>query len=431
MSTFVQMAGFILIALLVGIILLRAMARSSQVAAADGAERAMKVYRDQLSEVERDLTRGTLGEAEAERLRLEISRRILDLDKDSMSRRAGAPAPDRMRYVAFGVIVLAIIGSGALYLQIGATGYRDMPLLERHADADEVRRTRPDQATLEAQVAEAFPDRAEFDGRDELKPMVAQLRAALADRPLDVTGFSLLAQNEARLGNFRAAIEAQQRVLELRADAASADDRAYLLDLKVIAAGGFVSPEAETVIEQILRQDPVNGVALYFSGRLYAQTGRPDMTFRIWRRLHDISPGDAPWMPEIRSALPELARISGEPRYQLPPRPPPAGAAAAPEFDLDAAEQLSPQERDQMITGMVDGLLARLGNDGGTADEWAQLIRALGVLGRDDEAVAILQEARTVFAARAEDLAKINAAAEGADLQTPAPEAPFLQDQVP
>ncbi|PZX44622.1 cytochrome c-type biogenesis protein CcmH [Roseinatronobacter thiooxidans] len=421
MSFTVQTAGFFIIALLVGAILLRAMSRAGQAVAADGTERAMRVYRDQITEIDRDLARGTINETEAERLRLEVSRRILELDKSDRGRPVGGPAPRTMRAVAFALIVVAVAGSGLLYLGIGAPGYSDMPLLQRHADAAEARQNRPRQAEMEAEFAAAFPEPEDFPGRAELEPMVAQLRAALDSRPLDVTGFGLLAQNEARLGNFRAAIEAQVRVIELKEDEAGVEDYAYLLDLMVIATGGFVSPEAETIIEQILRRDTSNTVALYYSGRMYAQTGRPDMTFRVWRRLHDLSPGDAPWMPEIRAALPELARISGEPRYQLPPRPAPAGARGPSEMDLDAVQDMPPEDRAQMIEDMVGGLSARLANEGGSAEEWAQLIRALGVLGRDEQAVAVLQEARTVFAARAEDLALINATAEAAGLSTPAP----------
>ncbi len=421
MSFFVQSAGFFVIALLVSVILLRAMSRAGQVAAADGTERAMRVYRDQITEIETDLARGTIDEGEAERLRLEVSRRILELDKSDRGRPVGGPAPTVMRAIAFATIVLAVAGSALLYLSVGAPGYSDMPLLERHADAAEIRRNRARQAEMEAEFAAAFPEPEDFPGRSELEPMVAQLREALSSRPLDITGFNLLAQNEARLGNYRAAIEAQVRVIELKEDEAGVEDYAYLLDLMVIATGGFVSPEAENIIEQILQRDTTNNVALYYSGRMYAQTGRPDMTFRVWRRLHDLSPGDAPWMPEIRAALPELARISGEPRYQLPPRPAPAGARGPDEIDLEAAQQMPPEERAQMIEDMVGGLSARLANEGGTAEEWAQLIRAMAVLEREEQAVAILQEARTVFAARAEDLALINAAAEAAGLSVSGP----------
>ena len=422
MTGWIEIAGFFLIAALVVVILVRATLRARQMAAADGTTRAMSVYRDQLSEVERDLARGVLNKEEAERLRLEISRRILDLDRDDTVRRVGAAAPQQMRWFAVALILASVLGGSWLYWSVGAPGYQDMPLLDRHAQAAEARANRPRQAELEAEFAARFPDPSQFPGRDELEPMVEQLRAAMVARPEDVTGFQLLAQNEARLGNHKAAIEAQRQVIALRGgQEAPVSDFAYLLDLMVIAAGGFVSPEAEAVIEQILRRDPMDGVALYYSGRLYAQTGRPDLTFRIWRRLHEVSAGDDPWMDEIRGALPELSRISGEPRFTLPPRPAPAGARGPSAADIEAAEDLSPEERAEMVAGMVDGMLARLANEGGSAQDWAQLLRALAVLDRHEQAQDILQEARTVFAARAEDLALINDTAAEVGLSTPAP----------
>ena len=50
-----------------------------------------------------------------------------------------------------------------------------------------------------------------------------------------------------------------------------------------------------------------------------------------------------------------------------------------------------------MIESMVDGLAQRLATEGGPASDWAQLIRALGVLGETGRANAIWQEAQTVF----------------------------------
>ena len=44
------------------------------------------------------------------------------------------------------------------------------------------------------------------------------------------------------------------------------------------------------------------------------------------------------------------------------------------------------------------GLSDRLATDGGSAEEWAQLIGALGVLGRTNQAFAIYKNAETVFA---------------------------------
>lgn len=411
-----QIAGFVILVGMVLAVLLRAYARTPSLQAADTYDRAMRVYRDQLQEVARDLERGTIPQAEAERLRLEISRRILDLDRAEGARAQGTLSPVMMRRIGVGAIAGSIVLGSVLYVAVGVPGYSDQPLAQRHADAAEARRNRPGQAELEARFASVFSEREDFEGRDTLEPMVEQLRAALQNRPDDVTGLRLLAQNEARLSNFQPAITAQLRVIELQGDNVATDDLAYLLDLMVIAAGGFVSPEADTLIERILRRDPQDQVALYYTGRMYAQTGRPDMTFRVWKRLHDLSPGDAPWMPEIRAALPELARISGEPRYQLPPRPAPADARGPSVDDIAAAQDMDPEARMAMIESMVDGLAARLANEGGAAEDWARLIQALGVLGRTDPARAVWGEAREVFASRPDELARITAAAQAAGL---------------
>jgi cytochrome c-type biogenesis protein CcmH len=78
------------------------------------------------------------------------------------------------------------------------------------------------------------------------------------------------------------------------------------------------------------------------------------------------------------------------------------------------AADMTPQERMEMIRGMVENLNDRLANEGGTAAEWAQLIAALGNLGETDRAAAIWGEAQQVFAARPDDLGTVRAAAERA-----------------
>jgi cytochrome c-type biogenesis protein CcmH len=416
MEVWTILAGFGALAFFVGAVLWRAVTHAGRIGAADLRERAMRVYRDQMAEVERDLARGTLQMNEAERLKLEISRRILELDKDAAQAVVITTTPRPMQVMALGLVAVTVLGSAAVYWQMGAYWYGDMPLVQRHAEAQEFRANRPAQAELQAQAeGQAVPD---FEGRAELVEMVGQLRDAMQRRPDDPVGFGLLAQNEARLGNFVAAIAAQQRVVELRQGAGAQGEQAFLLDLMVIAAGGVVSPQAEALIEDMLRANPEDGVALYYLGRMYAQIGRPDLTFRVWRKLHDVSRPDDPWLEEIRAALPDLSRISGEPRWSLPPMPAPArGPSAA---DIAASAEMTPEQRAEMIGGMVDGLMARLANDGGTAQDWAQLLRALTVLERSEQAQAILQEARTVFAARPDDLALINEMARQIGLSGPA-----------
>jgi cytochrome c-type biogenesis protein CcmH len=81
----------------------------------------------------------------------------------------------------------------------------------------------------------------------------------------------------------------------------------------------------------------------------------------------------------------------------------PAGGSAI--AALPQGEQIA------AIRSMVEGLAARLATTGGSADEWARLIRALNVLGEKDRAVTILAEARQKFAAEPAQLRLLEDAA--------------------
>jgi cytochrome c-type biogenesis protein CcmH len=246
--------------------------------------------------------------------------------------------------------------------------------------------------------------------------LVTKLRQAVEDRPDDLQGHVLLTRSEAALGNYAAAWKAQQRVIALRGDAASARDFTDLADMMVLSANGYVSPEAQGALEIALGKDPQNGVARYYGGLMMAQTGRPDVAFRMWDALLRESPADAPWVAPIRDQMEDMAYLAGQSRYQLPE----LAAADAPgpsQDDIEAAAALKPEERMEMIQGMVAQLSDRLATDGGSAEEWARLITALGVLGDDERATAIWTEAQSVFANDASAMALLDAAAAQAGLK--------------
>jgi cytochrome c-type biogenesis protein CcmH len=64
---------------------------------------------------------------------------------------------------------------------------------------------------------------------------------------------------------------------------------------------------------------------------------------------------------------------------------------------MEAAAKLSPEQRQQMVAGMVDGLAQRLKRDGKDLSGWLRLLNAYAVLGRNNEARAALAEARRNF----------------------------------
>ncbi len=380
--------------------------------AAPAAAYDLRVYRDQLAEVERDLDRGVIGPDDAQRLRAEIGRKVLDADRRAA---LSAPAARGGRALWPAVALVAMLaGAVALYLREGVPGAPDMPLAERFAAADAAYRDRPTQAEAEAAApARPAPDLSQAD--PEYLTMIDQLRDAVGRNPDDQQGLALLASNEMRLGNLAAARAAQQRLVDLRGDQADAVQLMQLATLMVDAAGGVVTPEAEAVLRRALTLDPTQPQARYLQGVLLIQNGRPDRAFPLWRGLLDEGPEGAPWIAPIRAAIQDLAWLAGDDEYRAPA--PPAADLPGPDADaLAAAEDLSPEDRARMIQDMVDRLQQRLATQGGSPEEWARLIAALAMLDQRDQATAILTEARQRFGSAPDALAPIERAATEAGL---------------
>jgi len=385
-----------------------------------GAEPAaaadLRVYRDQLREVERDLARGLIPPAEADRLRSDIGRRVLEADR---AIRGDVAAPDAPRWANLGmagVLVLIVAGGVLTYAgRLGAPGYPDLPIATRIAMADRAHAERPGQAEAEADTAaRSLPP----DGTQDpaFLDLVARLRTAVAERPGDLRGQELLARNEAGLGNYVAAKVAQAQVVALKGENATANDHAALAEMMILAAGGYISPEAEAELSRALKIDPTNGTATYYAGLMFLQTGRPDRAFALWAPLLARSGPDDLWTPALRAQMPEVAALAGAINYSLPPDPAAPGPTAQ---DMEAAQEMTPEQRQEMIRGMVAQLNERLATEGGPASDWARLISAYGVLGDTARALEVWTEAKAVFADRADDLSTIRQAAEDAGVSTP------------
>ncbi|MGQ0610764.1 MAG: c-type cytochrome biogenesis protein CcmI [Paracoccaceae bacterium] len=391
------------LAALVATVLLRAVLAAPAGTGPVGQEADLRVYRDQLAELDRDLARGAVEPEEGARLRAEIARRLLLADRtvaaqpNAAARGASWPAA----LLVLGLLVAAGAGYG---FWLGSPGLPDLPLAERLALADEAYRARPSQAEMEA----AAPPQGALPADPAEAKLLEDLRAAVAGRPDDAQGHALLARTEASVGNMAGAAAAFARVITLRGAGASADEHAQLAELMIVAAGGAVSPEAEAQLVLALQKDPGHGPARYYTGLMMAQLGRPDRAFALWRQLVDEGPADAPWIAPVRAGIEALADAAGI-RYSLPQAQAPGPDAEA----LGAAAEMTEEERQAMIAGMVGGLEERLMSDGGSAEEWARLISALQVLGEEKRAGAAVTAARAALAQDAEALKLLDEAAAG------------------
>jgi len=372
------------------------------------------VYRDQLAEVDNDLARGNLTKAVATQTRTEIARRLLGADKDASDGGPLVAGPGLAGQIAVGVLIVALAGSSILiYQRIGAAGAPDLPLAERRAVMARQQANRPSQVQIETQTG----DFTEMESQSDpgYRDLVARLRIAAKQRPDDIKGHELLAEHEARLGHFAAANKAQARVIELKGSAAIAGDYTDLGELMIIAAGGYVSPEAENALATAIRLDRADPRARYYSGLDLAQNGRPDLAFELWSGLLDQGPDSAPWIAPIRRQIGDVARMAGI-AFTPAPKVAPTPAPGPTQEQIDNSANMTASQRQDMIKTMVARLSTRLNADGGSADEWVRLVRAYAVLGQTEQARAALERAKSAFAGDATARAALDQAAKDAGI---------------
>lgn len=393
----------------VAVFLLRKMAQAAQQHIDSPAAKAMLLYRSQLAEIDNDLAKGSLDLAEAERLRTEIQRRILEVARRK-NEGADSGVSTFGQNIGFGFVLAALMGAIATYFWLGAPDYQDLPLSKRLAIAEANYQNRPTQSAAEAssQMASAAPPQADA----AFMALIEKLRETVAQRPKDVQGLSLLARNEAKLGNFIEARRAYEALIAAKGDGADAQDYLGAAQAMIAAAGGIVTAEAEAALMQTLQRDPTNGLARYFSGLMFAQIGRPDRAFDLWEPLLRESPDDAPWTMPIKDLLPEVAAAAGI-SYTLPEASAQvAQTLAGPSAEeMQSAAAMSEEERRVMINTMVTGLEERLLTSGGSAQEWARLLSSLAILGETGRAKIALAAGQAALANDAAGLQSLRDAA--------------------
>jgi cytochrome c-type biogenesis protein CcmH len=102
--------------------------------------------------------------------------------------------------------------------------------------------------------------------------------------------------------------------------------------------------------------------------------------------------------------------MAGAVNFELP-APRLKGPSAA---DIEAASDMSAEDREDFIRSMVAQLSDRLATEGGSAAEWARLISSYGILGEVENAKIIWTEAQAVFGSDQGAMEQLRAAAKSA-----------------
>ncbi|MEY9276122.1 cytochrome c-type biogenesis protein CcmI [Bradyrhizobium diazoefficiens] len=180
------------------------------------------VYKDQLTEIERDLASGLIAAPEAEAARVEISRRLLAAAGSEPVSEPKSSLKWRRAAAVLALVGLPLVAIG-VYMPLGSPRLQDFPLAQR--------------------------ERGSGSGMaGSLENLVVQVEQHLEKNPTDGRGWNVLAPVLERLGRFDDAVRAYRNSITYNGE--SPERRSDLGEAISAAAGGVVTAEAKTEFER-------------------------------------------------------------------------------------------------------------------------------------------------------------------------------------
>ena len=369
----------------------------------DRAEHGLRVYRDQLDELDRDHAQGRIGSADLEAARVEIQRRMLAADteaREAAERTNEGMSPSRRMLMV--VVLVFFVPAAALlaYMLAGSPTAPNQPYADR---ADERL------AAQQAREKEAARPAGQASGQHEgMGEMVTRLEQRLKDNPRDLEGWVLLGRSYLVTREYPKAAEALRQAVGL--SQGDARTLAAYGEALTMAADGAVTPDALDAFEKALERMPGEPRARFYIGLSASQREDFEAALRTWVSLEADTPSGAGWEALLKSHIDRITEQSGidvaalrlaerakrpiplpgdkAPRASTATTQPPAVAPRGPTQDqMAAAKDMSPEDRQAMIRGMVQRLATRMEQNPDDVDGWMRLGRSYGVLQQPDAAL--------------------------------------------
>ncbi len=291
-------------------------------------------FRAQLRAIEQDLASGRLGDPEATAAKAELAREIL--------RHKNSRAEPRNGTVALWapILLVAAIAIGSY----AALGRPDLP-------------------------AEPLAARDPQSGVS-LEGAIETIEKRLATNPDDLRGWTVIAPAYMQLERYADAVRALRRVNELATP--TADSLTDLAEALMMQQNGSLEGEPLELARRAYALDQTHVRSLYYIAGEETRIGDFDAAIRDWNALLKLSKGGEPWVVTAQNGL------------------------AYAEAGLNPGS-VAPEPDQPQIDAMVDGLDARLRSEGGTIEEWTQLVRSRMVQGRMDDAQLAYDAARKAY----------------------------------
>jgi cytochrome c-type biogenesis protein CcmH len=264
----------------------------------DERERAnVSIYRDQFTELERDLRDGVLDNEQYEQGRLELQRRLLeDVGAPAQSGGATGAAASSARNGRNTAILLGAaipLAAVLLYFQIGTPqALRPQRQAPPSAQADEAE-------TLASPAAgqTGAPTQQEIEGR------VNKLAARLKENPEDVQGWMMLARSYRSFNRYREASEAYARAVALSGN--DAELWADYAETLALANDSQLQGKPLELINRALQLNPNSQKALWLAGNAAFQSQNYQQAISYWERLQKLLPAGSEGAQSVAASIEE------------------------------------------------------------------------------------------------------------------------------
>lgn len=285
MTSFWVVAGIFMVGALLFVIPTLWSRRESDEGGVEREATNLRIYRDQLAELESDLRSDILTREQYEQSKRELQQRMLeDIPAGEV---ATAPFDGNRNIATITVTALVVpLLAVSLYLVLGNT-----------------------KALLPQTAPDHPPMAAAEQGHPDFSSVLDNLVARLRDNPDDAEGWLMLGRTYAMMQRFHESKEAYEKVLAL-----TPDDAAVITDYADIVAmtnDGSLAGKPWELINKALRLDPNNPKALALAGTAEFEQKKYKEAAGYWEKLLAlIPPSESELVQSVNNSIAEARSLA-------------------------------------------------------------------------------------------------------------------------
>jgi cytochrome c-type biogenesis protein CcmH len=272
----------------------------------------LAIIRDQLAELERDLSNGTLSQQQYQQAREDLERRALEEARDDGDQGLRPPSATRWTALALGIAIP--LCAALLYWQLG-----NPDALSQQANAESGHDFKP----------------------GEVEAMVSRLAARLEKTPDDGNGWALLGRSYLVMQRYQDAADAYGRAVALIKN--NADLLADYADALAMSQGRSMEGKPMQLILRALQIDPAHWKALAMAGSAAFDRKDYKKAIAYWETILQRAEPNSELARDVAANIEEARKIGGiksGATAATSPLPAPAAApASAPASDVGASVQ--------------------------------------------------------------------------------------------